>query len=67
MNFKNVVKQIVCSPTPDWELMKAGLDTEYTKMKKEENPNILMYSKITPYTQILKPSENLHRWNSIRK
>ena len=41
MNFRKVVKQMVCSPTPDWELMKADLDTEYIKMKKEENPNIL--------------------------
>jgi len=41
MNFMKFFKQMVCSPTPDWELMKAGLDTVYTKMKKEENPNIL--------------------------
>ena len=41
MNFVKVVKQMVCSPTPDWELMKAGLNTEHTKMKKEENRNIL--------------------------
>ena len=41
MNFMKVVKQMVCSPILDWELMKAGLGTVYTKMKKEENPNIL--------------------------
>ena len=41
MHFSKVVKQMVCSPTPDLELMKADLDTEYTKTKEEENPHIL--------------------------
>ena len=27
----------------------------------------MTYSKITPYTQLFKPSETLHRWNSISK
>ena len=29
------------SPTPDWELMKADFDINYTEMNKEENPHIL--------------------------
>ena len=34
---------MIYSPTPDYELMKADFDTEYTEMKKEENRHILSY------------------------
>ena len=28
---------------PDWELMTADFNIDYTEMKKEENPHILSY------------------------
>ena len=34
---------MICSPTPDWELLKADFDIEYTDMNKEENPIFLSY------------------------
>ena len=44
MNPRKVAKQMSYSQTPAWELMKADhLDTDYTEMKKEEHPHILLY------------------------
>ena len=34
---------MIYSPNPDWQPMKADFDIDYTEMKKEDNPHILIY------------------------
>ena len=34
---------------------------------RRKSTYFMIYSKITPYTQLFKPFQNLHRWISIRK
>ena len=43
LNCRKVAKQMIYSPTPEWEPMKADFDKEHTEMKKEDNPHILIY------------------------
>ena len=43
MNSRKAAKQMIYSPTPDWELMKADFDIQYTEIKKEENTHSLLY------------------------
>ena len=35
--------------------------------ERRKSKYCMIYSKITPYTQLFKPFEDLHRWISIRK
>ena len=35
--------------------------------ERRKSKYFMIYSKITPYTQLFKPFENLHRWICIRK
>ena len=49
LNCRKVAKQMIYSPTPEWELMKADFDKEHTEMKKEDNPHILSYIVISHF------------------
>ena len=65
MNPRKVAKQMTYSATPDWEVMKADFDIDYTVMKKQENPHILSYLIKHHIADIYSNHLNIHTDGSV--